>query len=174
MVTKVFSATSCCAVPGPSAGVFSYSTTYFICTALPQLVFRIYLADFLLEALCVCFCALKNWRLITPFGIALRNGPVLAVVTFQGPRWKFQKQKKISETIGDYEEQGWRSSESTRLQPMCNKDWNTAQRSYLINVNLKIIKSTLLQCNELNRGHPTLISQSHVTFTTKESGFGSL
>ena len=32
----------------------------------------------------------------------------------------------------------------------------------------------ILQCNELNRGHPTLISQSLVTFTTKESGFGSL
>ena len=31
-----------------------------------------------------------------------------------------------------------------------------------------------LQCNELNRGHPTLISQSQVTFTTKESGFSSL
>ena len=30
-----------------------------------------------------------------------------------------------------------------------------------------------LQCNELNWGHPTLISQSQVTFTTKESGFGS-
>ena len=25
-----------------------------------------------------------------------------------------------------------------------------------------------------NRGYPTLISQSHVMFTTKESGFGSL
>ena len=33
---------------------------------------------------------------------------------------------------------------------------------------------SLLQCNKLNRGHPTLISQSQVTFTTKESGFGSL
>ena len=32
----------------------------------------------------------------------------------------------------------------------------------------------LLQCNELNRGHPTLISQSQVMFVTKESGFGSL
>ena len=30
-----------------------------------------------------------------------------------------------------------------------------------------------LQCNELNLGHPTLISRSLVMFTTKESGFGS-
>ena len=40
---------------------------------------------------------------------------------------------------------------------------------YDTNSNIK-----LLQYNELNRGHPTLISQSQVTFTTKESGFGGL
>ena len=36
------------------------------------------------------------------------------------------------------------------------------------------ITISILQCNKLNRGHPTLISQSQVTFSTKESGFGSL
>ena len=33
---------------------------------------------------------------------------------------------------------------------------------------------SVLQCNKLNQGQPTLISQSQVMFTTKESGFGSL
>ena len=36
------------------------------------------------------------------------------------------------------------------------------------------MSASYLQCNKLNRGHPTLISQSQVTFTTKESGFSSL
>ena len=30
-----------------------------------------------------------------------------------------------------------------------------------------------LQCNELNRGHPTLIGQSQVMLTTKASDFSS-
>ena len=47
----------------------------------------------------------------------------------------------------------------------------------VVRPSVKITSNVLhlfLQCNELNRGHPTLISQSQITFTTKDSGFGSL
>ena len=63
---------------------------------------------------------------------------------------------------------------------LCRKGHDRSQ-SFTLQVNIVTGTFLLVSCSnifysatELNWGHPTLISQSQVTFTTKKSGFGSL